>query len=44
VIANKLSEKAKMAKRKGISVTLKAGVSIGTKSAETAPVKQADEA
>jgi phosphopantothenoylcysteine synthetase/decarboxylase len=44
VIANKLSEKSKAAKRKGISVTLKAGVTIGTKSKETAPVKQADEA
>ena len=44
VIANKLAEKAKVAKRRGISVTLKAGVSIGTKSAEAAPVKQADEA
>ena len=44
VIANKLSEKSKTAKRRGISVTLKAGASIGTKSAETAPVKQADEA
>ena len=44
VIANKLSEKSKMAKRKGISVTLKSGASIGIKSTETAPVKQADEA
>jgi phosphopantothenoylcysteine synthetase/decarboxylase len=43
-IANKLSEKTKMAKRKGISVTLKAGVTIGSKSKKTAPVKQADEA
>ena len=44
VIANKLSEKSKVAKRRGISVTLKAGSSIGTKSKETAPVQQADEA
>ena len=44
VIANKLAEKAKVAKRRGISVTLKAGVSIGTKSAEKAPAKQAEEA
>ena len=44
VIANKLAEKSKVAKRRGISVTLKAGVSIGTKSKETAPAKQADEA
>ncbi len=44
VIANKLAEKTKVAKRKGISVTLKAGVTIGSKSKETAPVKQADEA
>jgi phosphopantothenoylcysteine synthetase/decarboxylase len=44
VISNKLSEKSKAAKRRGISVTLKAGASIGIKSAETAPVKQADEA
>lgn len=44
VIANKLSEKAKVAKRKGISVTLKAGVSIGAKTTEKAAEKQADEA
>jgi phosphopantothenoylcysteine synthetase/decarboxylase len=44
VIANKLAEKSKVAKRKGISVTLKAGVTIGSKSKETAPAKQADEA
>ena len=44
VIANKLAEKAKVAKRAGISVTLKAGVSIGSKSTEKAPVKQAEEA
>jgi phosphopantothenoylcysteine synthetase/decarboxylase len=44
VIANKLAEKSKVAKRKGISVTLKAGVSIGAKSTEKAPVKQAEEA
>ena len=44
VIANKLSEKSKMAKRKGISVTLKAGVSIGAKTKEKVEDKQADEA
>lgn len=44
VIANKLSEKAKVAKRRGISVTLKAGVTLGAKSKEAAPAKQADEA
>ena len=43
-IANKLAEKAKVAKRAGISVTLKAGVSIGTKGNEKTPVKQAEEA
>ena len=44
VIANKLAEKTKVAKRADIKVTLKAGASIGTKSKETAPAKQADEA
>lgn len=44
VIANKLAEKTKVAKRRGISVTLKAGVSLGSKSSEKAEAKQADEA
>ena len=44
VIASKLAEKSKVAKRDGIKVTLKAGVAIGAKSKQTAPAKQADEA
>ena len=43
VIANKLAEKAKVARRKDISVTLKAGVSIGAKTKEKVEDKQAQE-
>jgi hypothetical protein len=48
VIANKLAEKAKVAKRAGISVTLKSGVTIGSKAKakakDTTEAKVADEA
>ena len=44
VIANKLAEKTKVAKRAGISVTLKSGMSLGSKTRDTAEAKVADEA
>ena len=44
VIANKLQEKARVAKRKDISVTLKAGATIGTKTKQKVEDQQAHQA